>query len=154
MGRSARNPDFYILKKGRNCALSHQGVWWLRITDFWGFAGTGAGPALLVLGKERSRKPRPEIRMCAKCRVWDIFFWVHAFHWSGKNQRAPRGGVVEDLYSWDLWRGQDGMDFSVSWGIGTEPQESARKSGSCTPGCPRGVGPPSPPFLGPHLLGS
>lgn len=34
MGRGARNPDFYILKKGRNQVLSHQGVWWLSITDF------------------------------------------------------------------------------------------------------------------------
>ena len=26
-GRSIRDPDFYILKKGRNLILSHQGVW-------------------------------------------------------------------------------------------------------------------------------
>ena len=26
-GRSARDPDFSILKKGRNLILSHQGVW-------------------------------------------------------------------------------------------------------------------------------
>lgn len=36
--------------------LGHQGVWRLRITDFWGFAGAGVGPALLVLGGEREAK--------------------------------------------------------------------------------------------------
>lgn len=42
----AEVPEFYILKKVRNQVLSHQ--------DLGGFAGTGAGPAFLVL-KEREK---------------------------------------------------------------------------------------------------